>query len=173
MQVAGGCSNFTTNLRRKRPKPRLAPSVYIPALLASEQLILWGFQFSSSFWLLCELYMIYFKIISTISELPDTKRKISISLLPWGFQTCKGKVVTVSDRRECCLGPCWMPETEWGWPTLWLGSWAQVTLVVFIAIKTLIWGRQNGWKVLTLNHYYLSTRVKPLWPRQLVPKIDF
>lgn len=60
MQLAGGCSPLACKSQAEMARPQLTPSVYIPALLASEQLILAGFQFSSSLWLSHELYVIYF-----------------------------------------------------------------------------------------------------------------
>jgi len=60
MQLAGGCSPLPRESQEEMARPQLTPSVYIPALLASEQPILSGFQFSSSLWLSYELYVIYF-----------------------------------------------------------------------------------------------------------------
>lgn len=84
--------------------------------------------------------MIYFKNTSAVSELPDMKGKIPLLSSPsLGFSNMQGQArpLTVTDV-NATQGIAECQKQMRGWPCLHLGSWALMTLAIFIVIKTAI-----------------------------------
>lgn len=89
----------------------IAPSIYIPALLHVGDWFCQDFQFSSSLWLLHELYVIYLKRFQQYLNYQIWREKSPFHpVFPWGFQTCKGKACESQQQMGGLHGACRMPR---------------------------------------------------------------